>query len=104
MALDQKSSMADSAVRIDPQQSDGCCGNVRLADQHAVAPVEMFAPDINSWIEQSRQFASIRSVRRNIASFETVAQRARPTEVFWCRKSVVLLSPDMIDFVRQLRA
>lgn len=67
--------MADSAVGIDPQQSDGCCGNVRLAEQHAVAPVEMFAPDINSRIEQSCQFVGIRCVCRDIASFETVAQR-----------------------------
>lgn len=96
--------MADSAFRIDLQQSDGCRGNVRLAEQHAVAPVEMFAPDINSRIEQSCEFVGIRNVCRDIASFETVAQCARPAEVFWCRRSVVLLSPDVIDFVRQLSA
>ena len=73
--------MADSAFRIDLQQSDGCCGNVRLAEQHAVAPAEMFAPDINSRIEQSCEFVGIRSVCRDIASFETVAEQANAKHV-----------------------
>gem|GEM_PF-6138132 len=62
----------------------------------------MLTPDVNSRVESPSQLFRVGDVSRDVTSFESVAQSARPTEVLQRRWTVVLLSPDVVNLMWKL--